>query len=300
DARQVLETTFELNPEDASEAYLASLRAHGIDRLSVGIQSFFEDDLRFMNRVHDADMARAIIPTIRQAGFNNFSVDLIFGLPEQPPEYWSANLEIACAADVPHLSTYSLTIEDGTPLKNRVERGLVTPVEEQDITDQFQFTMEYLEGKGFEHYEVSSFAKPGQRAIHNHRYWNHANYIGLGPSAHSFWWSGLPAERWANVRNMKRYEALLQQHVLPIDESEHLDLDTLADEFVMLRLRTSDGLDLEELESRYGVDLLIDRVDELASLESGGFIRPIRNQMVQLTDLGMTVCDMVTTRLLPD
>ena len=99
---------------------------------------------------------------------------------------------------------------------------------------------------------------------------------------------------------MKRYEALLQQHVLPIDESEHLDLDTLADEFVMLRLRTSDGLDLEELESRYGVDLLIDRVDELASLESGGFIRPIRNQMVQLTDLGMTVCDMVTTRLLPD
>ena len=299
DCSSVQETTIEVNPEDVSDAYLSSIRAHGIDRLSIGIQSFFEDDLRFMNRVHDSQRARDVVATARKAGFDNFSIDLIFGLPEQPPEYWSANLEIACSLDVPHISTYGLTIEEGTPLSNRVERGVVEPMEDGDMSDQFQFTMQYLREKGFEHYEISSFAREGYRAVHNHRYWNHDNYLGFGPSAHSFWWSGLPARRWANVRNLKRYEALLRQHVAPVDESEELNMDSLADEYVMLRLRTADGLNLDELESRYGVDLLVDRVDELAELETSGFIRPIRNHRIRLTDLGKTVCDTVTARLLP-
>ena len=299
DCSRVQETTVEVNPEDVTPDYLAALRSLGIDRLSIGIQSFFEDDLKMMNRVHDATQARTVVETARAGGFDNFSVDLIFGLPDQPPEYWSANLEIAASLQVPHISTYGLTIEDGTPLKNRIERGVLEPVSEEDMTDQFQFTMDYLRQRGFEHYEISSFAREGYRAIHNHRYWSHANYLGFGPSAHSFWWSGLPASRWANVRNLRRYQALLTQHVAPVDEKERLPIDTLADEYVMLRLRTADGLDLEELESRYGVDLLLDRVDELAALESSGFIRPIRNHTVRLTDLGKTVCDTVTARLLP-
>ena len=299
DCSGVQETTVEVNPEDVTPDYLAALRSLGIDRLSIGIQSFFEDDLKMMNRVHDATQARTVVETARAGGFDNFSVDLIFGLPDQPPEYWSANLEIAASLQVPHISTYGLTIEDGTPLKNRIERGVLEPVSEEDMTDQFQFTMDYLRQRGFEHYEISSFAREGYRAIHNHRYWSHANYLGFGPSAHSFWWSGLPASRWANVRNLRRYQALLTQHVAPVDEKERLPIDTLADEYVMLRLRTADGLDLEELESRYGVDLLLDRVDELAALESSGFIRPIRNHTVRLTDLGKTVCDTVTARLLP-
>ena len=299
DLSNVRETTIEVNPEDVNPAYLAAIRALGIDRLSIGIQSFFQDDLAFMNRIHDAGTARSVVEWARAGGFDNFSIDLIFGLPEQPPEYWSANLEIACSLDVPHISTYGLTIEDGTPLFNRVERGLISPMEEEDMSDQFQFTMGYLRDRGYEHYEISSFAREGSRAIHNHRYWNHENYLGFGPSAHSFWWSGLPAQRWANVRNLKRYEALLRQHVAPVDESEQLAIDLLADEYVMLRLRTADGLDLDELESRYGVDLLLERVEELAELESSGFIRPIRNEKIRLTDLGKTVCDTVTARLLP-
>jgi len=300
DMSQVKETTLEINPEDASDDYLAAIRSLGIDRLSVGIQSFFEEDLRFMNRVHDVAMARDMLKKIPSAGFDNYSIDLIFGLPEQPPEYWSANLEIAVQADVPHISTYGLTVEDGTPLKNRVNRGDVAVMSEEDMTDQFHFTMDYLRNHGFEHYEISSFAKPDRRAVHNHRYWNHDNYLGFGPSAHSFWWDALPAKRWSNVRNLRRYEGLLRQHVIPVDSEEHLGMDTLADEYVMLRLRTADGLDLEELEQRYGVDLLLYRVEQLAELEESGFIRPIRNHMVQLTDLGKTVCDTVTTHLLPD
>ena len=299
DCTQVQETTVEVNPEDVTPEYLSAIRALGVDRLSIGIQSFFEDDLTFMNRVHDAAQARQVVETARSGGFDNFSVDLIFGLPDQPPEYWSANLEIAANLEVPHISTYGLTIEDGTPLKNRVERGVVEPASEEDMSDQFTFTMDYLRNRGYEHYEISSFAREGYRAIHNHRYWSHANYLGFGPSAHSFWWSGLPASRWANVRNLRRYQALLTQHVAPVDEKERLSIDSLADEYVMLRLRTADGLDLEELESRYGVDLLLERVDELADLETSGFIRPIRNNTVRLTDLGKTVCDTVTARLLP-
>lgn len=299
DCSNVEETTIEVNPEDVTPEYLAAIRALGIDRLSIGIQSFFEDDLRFMNRVHDAARARSVVESVRKGGYDNFSIDLIFGLPDQPPEYWSANLEIAASMDVPHISTYGLTIEDGTPLMNKVNRGLVEPASDEDMSDQFRFTMEYLREREYEHYEISSFARPGHRAVHNHRYWTHANYLGFGPSAHSFWWSAMPASRWANVRNIRRYEALLTQHVAPVDEKERLTLDSLADEFVMLRLRTADGLDLEELESRYGVDLLLERVDDLADLESSGFIQPIRNHTVRLTDLGKTVCDTVTARLLP-
>ncbi|MDG2017495.1 MAG: radical SAM family heme chaperone HemW [Rhodothermales bacterium] len=299
DTSKVVETTFEINPEDASPDYLNSLRILGIDRLSIGIQSFFDDDLKFMNRIHDAAQAKSVIDDVRAAGFSNFSIDLIFGVPGQPEEYWSANLEIARSFNVPHISTYNLTIEEATPLKKQVDRGLVQPVADEDSTDQFTFTMNYLKGHGFDHYEISSFARPGFKAIHNHRYWSHKNYIGVGPSAHSFWWAGLPAKRWSNVKNLRRYEALLQQHVAPVDDVEHLSLDTLADEHIMLRLRTADGLNLNELEDRYGVDLLSQNVQQLADLEEGGFILPIRNQNVRLTDLGKTICDNVTARLLP-
>lgn len=299
DTKAVLETTFEINPEDATPDYLNGLRVLGIDRLSIGIQSFFDDDLIFMNRVHDAVSSKKVLGDVRAAGFTNFSIDLIFSLPGQPEEYWRANLDIARSFEVPHISTYNLTIEDGTPLQKQVDRGLIQPVTDEISIDQFTFTMNYLKDHGYDHYEISSFARPGFRALHNHRYWSHHNYIGCGPSAHSFWWNGLPAERWSNVKNIKRYEALLMQHVIPVEQKEHLSLDMLADEHIMLRLRTADGLNLNELEEQYGVDLLTDKIQELADLEESGFIQHIRNQNVRLTDLGKTVCDTVTAKLLP-
>lgn len=297
DTKNVRETTLELNPEDVDVDYLRGLRAIGVDRLSIGIQSFYGDDLAFMNRSHTAEQAAEIVPKARQAGFDNFSVDLIFGLPEQPPEYWMANVEKAVRLEVPHFSTYGLTVEPGTPLHKQVQRGLVTPAPEESVSELYQFTMDYLRQHGYEHYEISSFSKPGRRAEHNQLYWSHANYLGFGPSAHSFWWKGLPASRWSNVRNLRQYEALLAGRQLPIDGREALSLDMLADEYIMLRLRTSDGLDLARLDTRYGVDLVYEKGDELAWLEEEGFIEPIRNQRLRLTDRGRLVCDAVTGRL---
>jgi len=300
DTSKLGEVTLELNPEDGTVDYLRGLRSLGINRLSIGIQSFYDSDLRFMNRSHSPEQAEAVVTSARKAGFDNFSVDLIFGVPKQPEEYWAANLEKVVRLDVPHLSTYMMTIEPKTVLFKRVEKGLVAPVEEEDLTDLYRFTIGYLSERGYEHYEISSFSKPGFRAEHNQLYWNHKNYLGFGPSAHSFWWKGLPARRWANIRNLARYEALVEMGEAPIDFSESLGRDTLANEYIMLRLRTSDGLDLDHLEARYGIELLVEKVEELALLESEGFIAPIRNSRIWLTELGKTVCDSVTEHLLID
>jgi oxygen-independent coproporphyrinogen-3 oxidase len=297
DTSAVRETTLELNPEDVDLDYLRGLRALGVDRLSIGIQSFFESDLAFMNRSHTAEQAEAIVPLARQAGFDNFSVDLIFGLPDQPEEYWAANLAKAIRLEVPHLSTYSLTIEERTVLHNQVQRGLVVPPPEDALADRYRFTMDYLRQHGYAHYEISSFARPGREAVHNQRYWEHANYLGFGPSAHAFWWKGLPASRWANVRNLRRYEALLEGHQLPLDTREALSLDQLANEYILLRLRTADGIDLAHLDRRYGADLLDEKADEVAWLEAEGLIAPVRTH-VRLTDAGKLLCDAVTRKLL--
>jgi oxygen-independent coproporphyrinogen-3 oxidase len=299
-ADEVAEITLELNPDDADPAYLLALRGQGVDRLSIGIQSFYAADLAFMNRSHGEDQARAVVDVAREAGFENLSIDLIFGLPDQPEEYWAANLERAVRLDVPHLSTYSLTVESGTVLHNRIERGLAEAPDEDLVADRYAFTRDFLARAGYEHYEISSFARPGFRSVHNSRYWNHHNYLGFGPSAHSFWWRGLPAVRWANVRNLRQYEALVAERQPPIDFRESLSLDTLADEYVMLSLRTSDGIDLDRLEERYGTDLLLERLDAIAWLESEGLIHPVRNRRIRLTDQGRIVCDSVTARLLPD
>lgn len=298
DTSAVAEITFELNPEDYSDQYVRELKSLGVNRLSIGIQSFFQPDLEFMNRSHSEEEAHALLDRVPEAGFDDFSIDLIFGVPGQPEEYWAANLEKAVRLGVPHISTYSLTIEPRTVLHKQVQLGNIQPEEDEVVADRFRFTMSFLRDAGYEHYEVSSFARPGHRAEHNQLYWQHRNYLGFGPSAFSFWWRGLPALRWENVRNVRRYQGLLANRHLPVVATEELDLDTLANEYIMLRLRTSEGLDLETLENQYGVDLYDERVEDLAWLESEGFIHPIRRDLVRLTDEGMIFADMVTTKLM--
>ncbi|NNE48316.1 MAG: radical SAM family heme chaperone HemW [Rhodothermales bacterium] len=298
DTSSVTEVTLELNPEDFDEQYLRDLRSVGVNRLSIGVQSFFQSDLEFMNRSHNSEDAHAVVEGVRRAGFDNFSIDLIFGLPNQPEEYWAANLEKTIRLGIPHVSTYSLTIEEKTVLHKQVQLGNVTPELDEVVADRFRFTMSFLRDAGYEHYEVSSFALPGSRAIHNQLYWDHRNYLGFGPSAFSFWWKGLPALRWDNIRNVRRYQGLLEGRHRPVSTSEELDLDTLANEYIMLRLRTSEGLDLDHLEDQYGIDLYDERVEDLAWLESEGLIHPIRRDLVRLTDEGMIFADMVTTKLM--
>lgn len=300
DASAVRETTIELNPDDAELDYLRGLKSIGFDRLSVGIQSFFPADLEFMNRSHTAEQAEGALEAARRAGFDNISADLIFGIPEQPEEYWYANVQKLIRLDIPHISTYNLTVEERTPLHNMVERGVVQPAPEEELEERYRFTMDFLREHGYEHYEISSFARPGSRSQHNQIYWDHRNYLGFGPSAHSFWWKGLPARRWFNERNLKRYEALVRGSRLPLGGSESLSLDRLANEYILLRLRTSDGIDLERLENDYGVDLLYEKGEALANMEGEGFVDARSNRHVRLTDSGKLICDAITSSLLLD
>ena len=297
DTSALAEVTLEMNPEDAAPAYLRGLRALGVTRLSVGVQSFFDADLRFMNRAHDAATAERAVETIA-AVFDDFSLDLIFGVPEQPFEYWGANLEKALRLGAPHLSCYGLTVEERTPLAKRVALGHVVPEGDEPTRERFLFTHRYLTERGFSHYEVSSYARPGHESRHNSAYWDHTNYLGFGPSAHSFWKTTRSlAHRWSNVRHLGRYQALLAAHELPLDEREALGADLLADEAVLLGLRRLDtGLDLTRLARDYGVDLAVDKRAELAALKKAGLI-VVDPGRVRLTIEGAAVADAVALRL---
>jgi oxygen-independent coproporphyrinogen III oxidase len=301
DCSAVKEVTFEANPENASRAYLEGLKAMGFTRLSLGVQSFYGEDLQFMGRAHDERQAAASVETALATGFEALSIDLIFGVPDQPEERWMANLERAVALGVPHVSTYGLTVEERTPLAKMVSLGRILPAEEETLRERYLNTIDYLSSSGYEHYEISSFSRPGGRSLHNQLYWRHGNYVGVGPSAHSLWWqSASRAARWANVRNLRQYVALLDQKQRPIEAQDVLGMDELADEYVMLRLRLPlEGLDLDTLEQRYGVDLLSEKLDEIAALEEAGLAR-LRGGVLRLTPAGAVVADAVTARLLPD
>ncbi len=336
----VRETTLEMNPDDADPDYLRALRSFGFDRLSIGVQSFYEADLTFLNRSHTPEQAAQAIDRAQQAGFDNLSVDLIFGIPDQPEEYWCANVQKLARMGVPHLSAYGLTIEERTPLYKMAMQGRVTPAADEEFAARFQFAMDFMREQGYEHYEISSFALPGRRSRHNEVYWRHANYLGFGPSAHSFWWdgrgeageaagaleragadagearngssngavqtpmengsarkTGAGARRWRNEANLRKYEALVEQRMPPVEEVDALSLGMLADEYVFLRLRTSDGLDVRRLKRSYGRDILSDKPDLLASLEQEGYIEWIGNGCLRLTDAGKMVCDAVVQGL---
>ncbi|MEM1054066.1 MAG: radical SAM family heme chaperone HemW [Bacteroidota bacterium] len=298
DTSELGEVTLEANPEDLSQADLRSLRAMGVTRLSLGVQSFFDEDLAFMNRVHDAARAEQSVEWVAET-FDSFSVDLIFGVPNQPFEHWGANLEKAVRLGATHVSTYSLTVEERTPLAKQVQLGTVIPEDDETLHERYLFTHEYLTSRGLEHYEVSSFARPGHQSRHNSLYWAHANVLAVGPSAHAFWReTRSTAWRWANVAHLGRWRGLLDAGHLPVDSRERLSPDTLADEAVLLGLRRLDvGLDLDRLATDYGVDLLHERADTLAALEGAGLLT-LRDSRVCLTPEGATVADAVALRLI--
>ncbi len=297
DTSQVEEVTLEANPEDLTASGVGALRAMGVTRLSLGVQSFFDEDLAFMNRAHDAAQAERGVQLAADA-FDSFSVDLIFGVPEQPFEHWGANLEKALRLGAPHISAYSLTVEAKTPLAKQVQLGTVIPEGDDAMLERYLFTHEYLKERGLEHYEVSSFATPGHKSRHNSLYWAHANVLAVGPSAHAFWReTRSKAWRWANVAHLGRWRGLLEAGHLPVDNREQLGADALADEAILLGLRRLDlGLDLDVLERDYGIDLLTEKADLLASFERESLLT-VRNSRVRLTPDGAAVADALALRL---
>ena len=299
DTSQVDEITLEANPEDINAPVLEELIHAGITRISLGVQSFRNADLSFMNRCHDSDQALLACKLIQSAELSSWSLDLIFGVPGASTKIWQDNLYRAIETQVPHISTYNLTIEPQTPLHKQVRNGFVKPVSDEHAADQFQQAMDTLTSVGYEHYEISNFALPGHRAKHNTRYWQHTNYLGVGPSAHSFWWQSDKALRWQNVRSLRKYLETVTIAESPTVTQETLSMHDLARERVMLALRTSEGLDLDDLKNTYGLDIIAHKRDELLQMKAQGFIVQQGTHM-RLTTQGLHVCDNLTAQLWPD
>ncbi|MEN9963522.1 MAG: radical family heme chaperone HemW [Bacteroidota bacterium] len=242
------EITIETNPDDINESTLFEWRKTGVNRLSIGIQSFFEEELKWMNRAHDAQQAYACIPLAQDLGFENITADLIFGSPVQSMEMLEVNLRTMIDMGIPHLSCYAMTVEPQTALHHKIKTGESKDVDADRQAAFFFRVMDQLQNAGFNHYEISNYAKPGFESKHNSNYWKGVPYFGFGPSAHSF--DGKRTRSW-NAANNIVYMNELASSKIP-EEKEILDETQSLNEFIMIRLRTQEGLDLKTVEEKYG------------------------------------------------
>ena len=286
------EFTLECNPGTVTPYKLNSYRELGVNRLSFGVQSFNEDELRWLSRIHSADEARSAIKIARSAGFDNVSLDLMFALPGQTKETLSYSLDQALALETNHLSAYNLTVEEGTPLNRMVKLGQVGEMSNEEAADLFEFVQTRIIEGGFEQYEISNYAKsPDTRAHHNLVYWDgQKDYVSFGPSAHEF----LGGTRAWNVSSLDQYGAMITDGKIPRINSESLPLIKRRTENLFCQLR-SIGIDLKNFQNTFGEDLLIH--PELQMLKDEGMITQSKNH-ISLTTKGYRFCDAVVLRLM--
>lgn len=240
------EITLEANPDDLSKEKIEVLGKSPINRLSIGIQSFFEEDLKLMNRAHNAQEAEACI-ALAQVYFDNISIDLIYGIPGMTNERWISNIEKALAFGVPHISSYALTVEPKTALKTFIDKGLIPPVDDELAEAHFHILVQKLSAAGFVNYEISNFGKPGYFSRNNTAYWQGKKYLGIGPSAHSY--DGV--RRGWNINNNAKYIKAIALNELPM-ETEVLSITDRYNEYVMTGLRTIWGISLERIKTEFG------------------------------------------------
>lgn len=245
-----LEQTLEANPDDLTKEKLVLLRSLGFNRLSIGIQSFDDEVLKFFNRAHSAAEALKCVELAREAGFNNISIDLIYAIPGQSADDWKKTIQTALALEPEHISAYSLTIEEKTVFGNWNKKGKLKPAEENDAAIHFTTLMDMLEQHGYEHYEISNFCKPGFYSRHNSSYWKQTHYLGVGPSAHSY----NSVSRQANLSNNSLYQKSIESGTVPA-EIEILTRENKINEYIFTTLRTSWGCDLSYLNENHGYDL---------------------------------------------
>ena len=299
------EITLEANPDTLSLEYLKDLRQLGINRLSIGIQSFFDNDLKYLSRRHDSQHARQCIVWAKQAGFSNISIDLIYGLPTSNAEQWNKNLDIFFAYGLPHLSAYALTLEPNSILTKQIEQGKAKPVNEEDALRDYEILCKRAAENGYLHYEISNFCKRGMHSKHNASYWFGTPYAGFGPSAHSYDGS---SRRW-NVSSMEKYldtrhetARLRDQSVprpevpRPASEKEQLTPEQLYDEYIMLRLRTHWGIDLKWMKREMGEQFSSYCEKQAQPLIVQGHLSQTR-EFLYLTDQQMLFADGVAEEL---
>lgn len=284
------EVTLEANPDDIVEEKLKDWKQVGINRLSIGVQSFFEEDLRWMNRAHSAQQAIDNLKLARQY-FDNITIDLIYGTPTLPDDKWQHNVQQAIALGITHLSCYALTVEPGTALAHMINKHKTLDVNTEDQARQFLLLMDWMQAAGYEHYEISNFALPGMRSRHNSSYWQGASYLGLGPSAHSF--NG-QSRQW-NIANNALYIKSLKEDKVPF-EVEHLTGTQRLNEYIMTSLRTMEGLKLEYVTNHFG-EKAADKLKQEAQqfIETGKM--QLSNGFLQLTKEGKLFADGIAAEL---
>lgn len=285
------ELTIETNPDDLSQKKLKSLKRMGFDRLSIGIQSFQEDILKFYNRAHQASESLQAISLAKDAGFSKLSIDLIYGFPNPDHRKWEQDLAIAIAQDPGHISSYCLTVEPKTALGNWAEKGKFQPASEDFAAEQFEILQTAMQTSGYIQYEISNFGKEGHFAIHNTNYWRGIPYLGIGPSAHSFDGN----ERGANVSNNNKYIESLKADKLSF-EVDHLTPEDLVNEYILTSLRTIWGTDLLYLLQTYQIDLLQDKSSMIQKLNEEKLLE-IDNTSLKLTTKGKLLADSIASAL---
>jgi oxygen-independent coproporphyrinogen-3 oxidase len=285
------EITLEANPDDLYPSVLREYRTIGINRLSIGVQSFFDDDLQYLNRIHSGQRAEESVVQAKEAGFSNISLDFIYGIPTLTAEKWTKNLKKAFALDVPHISAYSLTVEPKTALDLLIQKKKLPGPAEEQILEHFRILLRRMKEKEFEHYEISNFCKKGSYSRHNSMYWNGTPYLGLGPSAHSF--NGT-SRQW-NISNLVHYIDQINRNEL-FFESEELTPIQKYNEFVMVSLRTMWGCNLNTIGERFGKEPAA-YFSRLAAryLISGEMIE--KNGIYYLTDEGKLFADGIAADL---
>lgn len=285
------EITLEANPDDITFNKLIEWKNVGVNRLSIGVQSFIERDLRWMNRAHNATQALDCIKLARKAGFNNFSIDLIFGTPGLTNEEWEKNIETAINLKVPHISSYALTVEPKTALQKMIQLKKKENIDTDVQAEHYSILMKYLREAGYEHYEISNFAKPGFRSKHNSSYWQSKKYIGIGPSAHSY--NG-KIRMWNKASN-RLYINSLHQNIIPF-EKEILTESQKINEYVMTSLRTAEGLDLEIIENNFSPREK-NRIEELLKEKVKIENYFMKDDKIILTDEGKLFADAIAVQL---
>ncbi|QNF33494.1 radical SAM family heme chaperone HemW [Adhaeribacter swui] len=285
------EITLEANPDDLNLIKLQELQNSPVNRLSIGLQSFHEPHLRLMNRAHSATESFNAVKTAQDAGFTNITVDLIYGIPASDHAIWEKDLEQVFALQIPHVSSYALTIEPRTALGNWTKKGTFQPSEDEFVASQFELLLAHMAQNGYEQYEISNFCKPGWESRHNSNYWRGVSYLGVGPSAHSF--NG--TSRQYNIANNAKYLAALEHHQIPATV-EILSAADQANEYLMTTLRTSWGCDLKILKKRFGFNLPQLHGTYLHQLIRRG-LATMENEKLILTNSGKLLADQITLDL---
>lgn len=286
------EVTMETNPGTVDIEKLKQFKQIGINRISIGIQSFDENDLKFLTRIHDKRTAIQTVYNAAEIGFENISIDLIFNLPNQTKDKWLRNLKEAAALPIKHLSAYSLILEQGTILNKMVMDGKVVMQDDDYDADLYETTINFLTENDFEQYEVSNFSKPGYQCVHNNAYWKYHDYISFGPSAHSY----TDGKRWWNYTSLKRYISEIELKNNAVMNSEILTREQMHDEYVMLALRSS-GLNLSEYNSRFN-DFQIHVKNPYFEILKNEKLITVDKNLVKLTSKGYALCDEILKNIL--